>query len=137
MAVRSLRPRPWFLILTIASALLFGAGLAFTYAQSGWSWLSLGFAGLFVFGCAAVLEVVTTRVVLHDDALECGAIWSRRRYPVVDIASVTWERGSGVALKLTDGRWAKLPELGYNSQGLTNTVRAWLKRSRSPAASAP
>jgi hypothetical protein len=49
---------------------------------------------------------------------------------VADISSVSWEKGGGVFLKLTAGGFAKLPELGYNSQGLTNTVRAWLKRHR-------
>jgi hypothetical protein len=81
-------------------------------------------------GFGGVLEVATNRVVLHDDALECGAIWSRRRYAVTDIESVTWEKGAGVVLKLSDGGWGKLPELGYNAQGLANTVRAWLKRRR-------
>ena len=33
-------------------------------------------------------------------------------------------------MKLKAGGWAKLPELGYNAQGLTNTVRAWLERHR-------
>ena len=58
------------------------------------------------------------------------ALWSRRRYPAADIASVTWEKGGGVYVKLKAGGWAKLPELGYNAQGLTNTVRAWLERHR-------
>ena len=43
---------------------------------------------------------------------------------MADIASVTWEKGGGVYVKLKAGGWAK----GYNPQGLTNTVRAWLKR---------
>jgi hypothetical protein len=42
------------------------------------------------------------------------------------IASVGWEGGVGVSLKLADGAWVKLPYLG-NSQGCANTIRAWLK----------
>ena len=110
------------------AAALFVAGFVFTYVRNGWTWVSLSFAGMTIIGLAGVLEVATTRVVLHDDALECGAIWFRRRYPVADIASVTWEGGGGVYLKLKAGGFAKLPELGYNSQALTITVRAWLKR---------
>ena len=117
------------LVVAIVAASLVIAGLLFTYSQSGWTWLSLGFAGMTLVGIGGVVEVATSRVTLHGDALECGNLWSRRRYPVGDIASVTWEKGGGVALKLKAGGWAQLPELGYNSQGLTNTVRAWLKRS--------
>jgi hypothetical protein len=128
VAVQCLRPKRWLLALTIGTAALFLAGLVFTYTRNGWTWLSLAYAGMVLVGLGGVIEVATTRVVLHDDAIECGAIWSRRRYAVTDIASVSWEKGGGVFLRLKAGGFGKLPELGYNSQGLTNTVRAWLKR---------
>jgi hypothetical protein len=128
VAVQYLRPKRGVVIATTAAASLFVAGFAFTYSQNGWTWVSLAFAGLTLIGIGAILEVATSRVVLHDDALHCGTLWSRRRYPVADIASVSWEKGGGVFLKLKAGGFGKLPELGYNSQGLTNTVRAWLKR---------
>ena len=50
---------------------------------------------------------------------------SRDRHRLGDV-----EKGGGVYLKLENGGWGKLPDLGYNSQGLTNTIRAWLKRQR-------
>ena len=128
MAVQSLRPKPWVLVAVFVAAALFVAGLVFTYSQNGWTWVSLSFAGMTFIGIGGIIEVATSRVVLGDDALECGTIWSRRRYPAADIASVSWEKGGGVFLKLKAGGFAKLPELGYNSQGLTNTMRAWLKR---------
>jgi hypothetical protein len=125
-----LRPRTWLFALVLAAAILFVSGAVFSYLQSDWSWTSLGLAGLSILGGAGVLELVTTRIVLSEDALECNSLWSRRRYAAADIASVTWEWGSGVSVKLTSGGWAKLPELGYNSQGLANTLRAWLKRRK-------
>jgi hypothetical protein len=112
----------------MVAAALFVVGLVFTYRQSGWTWLSFAFTGMTLIGIGGVIEVATSRVVLGDDALECGTIWSRRRYPAATIASVSWEKGGGVFLKLKAGGFAKLPELGYNSQGLTNTVRAWVTR---------
>jgi hypothetical protein len=128
VAVQSLRPKPWILIAVATAAAMFVVGFVFTYTQSGWSWVSLTFAGMTLLGIGGVIEVATSRVSLYDDALECGTIWSRRCHPVADIASVSWEKGGGVFLKLKSGGFAQLPELGYNSQGLTNTVRAWLKR---------
>lgn len=61
------------------AAALFLAGLVFTYTQTGWTWLSLTFAGMTLIGIGVVVEVATSRVTLSDDALECGTIWSRRR----------------------------------------------------------
>ena len=92
MAVQYLRPKRGVVIATTAAASLFVAGFAFTYSQNGWTWVSLAFAGLTLIGIGAILEVATSRVVLHDDALHCGTLWSRRRYPVADIASVSWEK---------------------------------------------
>jgi hypothetical protein len=115
--------------IVILAAIVFLSGAVFTYRDSGWSVTSIGFIAMSVASCAAVIEVATTRVVLSEQVLEAGSIWSRRRYAAAQITSVTWAAGSGVALKLANGGWAKLPELGYNSQGLTNTIRAWLKRT--------
>jgi hypothetical protein len=132
VAAQLLRPKTWVLVMTLAAAALFAAGTAFTYTQNGWTWLSLTFAGMTLMGIGGVVEVATSRIVLHDDAVEFGTVWSRRRLAVRDIASVSWEKGGGVFLTLKAGGFAKLPELGYNAQGLTNTIRAWLKRRQAP-----
>jgi hypothetical protein len=108
VAAQHLRPKRWLLATAIVAAALFVAGLVFTCRQSGWTWLSLAFAGMTLIGAGGVIEVATSRVALHVDALECGALWSRRRYAVADIASVAWEKGGGVP----------------------DTVRAWLERHR-------
>lgn len=81
-------------------------------------------------GVAGLLEVATTRIRLSQTTLECGSLWSQHTYTAEEIASVTWEAGAGVCIKLAAGGWAKIPEMGYNSQGLTNTLRAWLKRAK-------
>jgi hypothetical protein len=46
------------------------------------------------------------------------------------IAPVSWEKGGDAFLGLKTGGFGTLPELGYNSQALTNIVRAGLKRCR-------
>jgi len=130
---RVLRPKAWVVALVLAAATVFVAGAVSSYYHSGWNWVSLGFAGLSVLGVVGVTEVASTRIVLSENLLEAGSVWSRHRYPVADIASVTWEWGAGVSVKLSSGGWARLPELGYDSQGLANTLRAWLKRVRAGA----
>ena len=117
MAVHDIRPKRWLLVTAIVTAALFVAGLVFTYVQNGWTWVSLSFAGMTLIGIGGVIEVATSRVVLEDDALECGTIWSRRRHPAAGIASVSWEKGGGVFLKLKAGGFAKLPELGTTRKG--------------------
>jgi hypothetical protein len=91
--------------------------------------MSLGFAVLCVVGVLGVVDVVRRRVVLEPDRLSVVSLWSRQVYPRAEIDSVTWDAGVGVALKLVSGRWVRLPELGRNSQSVTNTIRAWLKRT--------
>lgn len=70
------------------------------------------------------------RIVLHGDSLEIHRLFSTRRFAASEIRRFKWEGGSGVAAELTQGGWAKLPELGFNFQSLANTLRAWLKNSQ-------
>jgi hypothetical protein len=132
-----LRPKRWLLALVTGVAGLFIAGAMFADGQSGWTFTSVTLAIMSGLAVAGVVEVATSRVVLSADTLEAGSIWSRRRYAAADIESVTWSAGSGVSVKLSNGRWAKMPELGYNAQGLANTLRAWLKRSSASAGRQP
>ncbi|HEX4984818.1 MAG TPA: hypothetical protein VFV71_01975 [Burkholderiales bacterium] len=66
---------------------------------------------------------------LLDDSLVITSGFRRRRYARGELESVTWEAGSGVAIRTARGTWLKLPELGHNSQALANSIRAWLKRT--------
>jgi len=126
---RILRPRSSLYVILAVAKMLFVAGLVFTYARSGWTFTSVGFAVMTLVAALGFVEIGTTRLIIADDYLDVGPIWKRRRYQRADIKRVTWEKGAGVVLELNRGGWAKLPELGFNSQGLTNTIRAWLKRT--------
>jgi hypothetical protein len=127
---RVLRPKPWMTVGVIVINTSFLVGAAAAYAQSGWSPTFIGFGLLSAVGLAAILELVLCRVVLQGDLLETRGLFHRRRYSASEIQSVKWEWGSGVVLELSGGGWGKLPELGYNSQSLANTLRAWLKSCR-------
>jgi len=111
--------------------MLFVAGFIFMYARSGWTFTTIGFAVMTLIGALGFVELGTTRVILADDFIDMGPIWKRRQLGRDEIKRVTWAKGAGVALELNSGGWVKVPELGFNSQGLTNTIRAWLKRGES------
>ena len=126
--VRIIRPRSVLYIILAVTKMLFVAGFVFTYSRSGWTFTSIVFAMMTLVAALGFVELGTTRLILTDDYVDFGPIWKRRRYARSDIKRVTWAKGVGVALELESGGWAKLPALGYSAQGLTNTIRAWLKR---------
>jgi hypothetical protein len=83
------------------------------------------FAALVILGLLGLVDGLTRRVILETDALRITGLWGRRRYPKNDILGIEEAKGVQSALRLRDGRWAKLPE--DVGQGLGNSVRAWLK----------
>ena len=127
---RVLRPRRWMAVSVVVATAVFLCGAGLSYIGSGWTWSTAGFAAISLVGLVGLVELAWSRIVLSEAELEVRTLWTHKRYAASRVASVTWEAGCGVALKLSDGTWAKLPDLGYNSQGLTNTIRAWLKRTK-------
>ena len=81
-----------------------------------------------LFSVSAAIASSTSYLTLEDDYLEFREDFKRRRIEKHQIEEVTWEKGCSVSVKLLSGEWVDLPGLGQNSQGLTNSVRAWLRR---------
>lgn len=50
----------------------------------------------------------------------------QRTYSRAQVVEARWEAGSPVSLKLVDGTWAKLPDLGHSSSTVAGAIRAWL-----------
>jgi hypothetical protein len=83
-----------------------------------------------ILGAAWLADVFLTRIDLGHDRLRIVSIPFRSRtIPREEIESVTWAAGCGASLILRGGRGVPLPGVGRNAQGLTNTIRAWLKRT--------
>jgi hypothetical protein len=82
-------------------------------------------------GALWLLDLFMTRIVLSDQSIRIVSIldFVSRTVPRVNVDSVTWEKGCGASIRLRDGQWVRLPNVGRNAQGLTNTIRAWLKRT--------
>jgi hypothetical protein len=127
------RSKPWLRALSASSVVLFGSLAVFLAKTEGGSmWAIIG-ALLFVLAACGFAQTWTSSVELLEDALVVSTGFRWRRYDRRELESVTWEGGSGVALRRTSGSWLKLPELGHNSQSLYNGIRAWLRRTGSTA----
>lgn len=84
------------------------------------------FIGFSILGIAGIVESFSMYIRLDETEIRFREIFGNTAIPRSDIVRVTWEAGCGVSLLLSDGSWAKVPDLGHNSQGLTNSIRAWL-----------
>jgi hypothetical protein len=123
-----LRSALWLKICAGLASLFFLAGFTMMCLLQGFSLTTLFFAGFVILSCASLLEAFSRRIILGQDTLQVANLWSNKDYARSEIRSVTWARSCPVSLQLSDGRWVKLPEVESSSQGVVNTIRAWLKR---------
>ena len=108
-----------------------GAGIVvyLTYGSDVDWFIPWFFVAFFVLGVAALVEAVTDFLVLDTNELRFRKSFRSVQIRKTEIESVTWTKGGGVSLKLESGRWVMIPDMGYDSQGLTNSISAW-ERSR-------
>jgi hypothetical protein len=90
--------------------------VVFSYAILGVLWLT---------------DICSRRIVIRNKSLDIFSLadFQIRCFSRDQIEAVTWERPGRVLIKLKTGRWIKLPHVWENPKGLTNTIRAWLKRT--------
>ncbi len=127
---RDFRAGRAMVILSVFVALLFATGAVMTYRLRGWNWVSIGLACMTVAGVGGIVESLVIRVRLTDDALLVTDLRGRRRYPLAEITKVGEARGAPTAILMVNGRWVTLPSVGSS---LGNSIRAWIKHSRSIA----
>jgi hypothetical protein len=85
--------------------------------------------GYAVIGALWLADLFLVRIELRADDILIFANFKSRTIPRSEIESVTWEKGGGAALKLRNGKWVNLPSAGQLPSSLTNTIRAWLKKT--------
>lgn len=113
----------------VGLAALFGTVTYLMHRDRGWTWMSVSLAVItVVFGLGSILESLLLRIELTDEALVATDLRGTKRYAIADIERVEEAKGCPTAILLKDGRWVKLPSVGSN---LGNSIRAWLKQSRS------
>ncbi len=120
---------PWIRIsiLVVTSGSI--AAALYFYRQEGLTFLSAFFIGFSVFGIGGIVESFSAYILLDDTEIRFRETFRKTTHPKHDIEKVTWEAGCGVSLLLREGTWVKVPDLGQNSQGLTNSIRSWLKNA--------
>jgi hypothetical protein len=119
-----------------AFLLVFAVGAAiltvYFWRQGGLSVDSASAAGFTLLAALGVADTLTMRVSLFSDSLAVTSNMRRRTYPRDALESVTWGKGVGVSVKFRNGRWMALPPVG-RAQAVTNSVRAWIRRTPPPA----
>jgi hypothetical protein len=113
-------------VFYVAGVVLLGVRLPFGIPDHHRLWIVPVCA---LFGALWLVDVLATRIVLTSDSIRIVSMsdFQARTVPRVEIDSVKWEKGCGASIRLRDGKWVRLPNVGRDAQGLTNTIRAWIK----------
>ena len=130
--VQIIRPktgvRLLFVALYLAGLALLAVHLPFGVPDRHRVWIAPCFV---IFGAFWLVDVFTRHIALGSDSIHVFSIsdFQAQTIPRAEIDSVTWEKDGGASLILRGGKAVGLPSVGRNVQGLTNTIRAWLKRT--------
>ena len=120
--------RSYKLVGTVSALLIAAAGVYFLVRGTTRLHQAGGLVAI-VFGIAAFLDVMLSRIVLDDDAIHILSLVRRRSYRRTDFESAKVD-GGVVVLKRRAGGWLKLPDTGANSLSVRNTVHAWITARR-------
>jgi hypothetical protein len=113
--------------LTIAVA-LFATGVVLLSADELY-WEFWGTLTLLVICIMALMSAFFTKVENTGDCITIVNNFRKVEVPKRSIDRVSWEKGGGSCLKLSNGTFVKLPITGRNEQGVANRVRSWLNQS--------
>jgi hypothetical protein len=115
-------------VIYIAGVVLLSFHLPFGVSDRHRVWLVPTYV---VAGVLSLVDLITRRIVLGPDSIRIISFsdYQCRTIPRTEIENVTWEKGCGASLIMRAGRGVRLPNVGRDPQGLTNTIRAWLNKT--------
>jgi hypothetical protein len=125
-AVKIFRPSRAIIIMTGISMLLFMSAAIGMYITGGLTLLGVAGIALAIFAVIAFIDTLLSRVIIFPEELEIYSNFRRRNYPRSAFISAAWAKGCPVSLQFGEGGWLRLPPVGSTSQGMVNTLRAWL-----------
>ena len=120
----------WMRATSVLAFALFAAACTHEFLANGGTVTAWVLMGLAVLGALGIAEVVTARVDLYPERIVIVSNLRKSAFPRGSFVRASWAKGVSVTLERSDGSFLKLPDVGGNSQGLTNSLRAWIKRSR-------
>lgn len=124
---RKFRSAPWMKCFGIGIAAVAMPLALLEYSSNRLTWVSVVFFVLSIASIIGTGAVFTDGIDLEPHKLVIRKNFRRTEIEQSVIDEAKWEKGSGVSLRLSDGRWVKMPEVGRNSQSLCNSLRAWIK----------
>jgi hypothetical protein len=114
------------IVIYLAGCVLIWFHLPFGIPDHFKTWIAPAYI---ILGALGLTDMLLTRIALGSDDLRIVSGFRSQTVPRAEIDSVTWAAGCGASLVLRGGKGVRLPSVGRNAQGLTNTIRAWLKRT--------
>jgi hypothetical protein len=124
---RVFRIAGWYKILSAVAMLLFCAVGAYYIAYGSTMLWRGGGVAFALFGIAGFIDVLMSRIELHEESIRVISLVRHRAYPRRDFESAKVD-GGVVCLKRKDGGWLILPGTGGNALSVRNTVDAWIKK---------
>lgn len=124
----------WLRALCAFGAIAFPVATYSIYSAEGLSWPALGGVVATVLAAAGAVDAFTAKVELFPERMVVVANLVRREYLRSEFVGVTWAKGVPVMLTFRSGAHLRLPDVGANAQGVSNSVRAWLRKPPADAA---
>ncbi len=120
---------PRWKALLAASGAVVSWVVAYTRFETDAGWVIAFYACFGLVCLAAVLDVMTAFMELGESSVRMRSSFRLQEIAKSEIESASWTKGCPVTLRLNTGRIIPVPSFGQNSQGLANSIRAWLKRT--------
>lgn len=121
------RARPFRFLWIIAIILAGAAAAVYSFTNDEARWMVFGSIGFFALGIISLVEAASDYVILDNKELRFRKTFRSVRILKSEIEKITWTKGGGVSIKRTSGSWVMVPDMGYDSQGMTNSLQAWLR----------
>ena len=119
----------WYKMFSLVATLMLCAVGMYYFVSGTNIWYRAGGVAFIIFGLAAFVDVLVSRIILAEDAIHLVSLVRQRSYPRADFESATVD-GGAVCLKRRDGGWLVLPGTGTNVLSMRNTIQAWIKASQ-------
>ena len=119
----------WMKVGCVFAVVAFPLASYIIYVANGFTWLFAATLALASVALAGAFDAFTSKVEIYPEHLVVVANLRRREYGRSQFVSVSAAKGVPITLQLQSGGNLELPPVGKNTQGMANSLRAWLRKS--------